>query len=94
MRRLSLCWLAGTPVMGSRRALSWEMDHEGVIRRSEDEFSDVISRGMSAAVVAMMCGGSSGVEFREVQIVGLGFGPTVGPSGLEPNSLSASDQQV
>jgi hypothetical protein len=39
--------------MGSKRALSWVMDHDGVIRRSDAEFSDRISSGMSA-VVAMV----------------------------------------
>jgi len=38
------------PVMGSRRPLSWEMDQDGVTRRSDDEFSDLIRRGRSAAV--------------------------------------------
>lgn len=37
--------------MGSRRALSVAMDHDGVTRRSEAEFSELTSRGMSAAVV-------------------------------------------
>lgn len=39
--------------MGSKRALSWVIDHDGVIRRSDAEISDRISSGMSA-VVAMM----------------------------------------
>lgn len=30
------------------------MDHDGVTRRSDDEFSDVISRGRSAAVVIIV----------------------------------------
>ena len=48
MRRES-CWqLAGTPVIGSRRVLRWAMDHEGEMRRSEDELDEVMSRGTSA----------------------------------------------
>lgn len=39
--------------MGSRRALSWVMVHEGVMRRSDDEFSDVMSSGTSWAVEAI-----------------------------------------
>jgi hypothetical protein len=31
------------------------MLHEGEMRRSEDEFSDTISRGMSAAVAIVIC---------------------------------------
>ena len=49
--RLSRWQVAGIPVMGSRRPLKCAMDHEGVMRRSEDEFSDTISRGISEAVV-------------------------------------------
>jgi len=48
--RLNLWQLAGMPVIGSRRPLSWDTDHDGVIRRSEDEFSEVISKGISGAV--------------------------------------------
>ena len=49
--RLSFWQLAGMPVMGSRRAFRWLMDHDGVTRRSdEDEFSEVIRSGISAAV--------------------------------------------
>jgi hypothetical protein len=48
MRRESRWQLAGTPVMGSRRVLRWAMDHEGEMRRSEDELGEVMSRGTSA----------------------------------------------
>lgn len=40
--------------MGSRRALSVAMDHDGVTRRSDAEFSDLTSRGRSAAAVVAM----------------------------------------
>lgn len=44
------CWqLAGMPVMGSRRVLSWAMDHEGEMRRSDDVLAEQTSRGTSAA---------------------------------------------
>src|SRR4051812_19675336 len=40
-RRNDSCWQpAGMPVMGSRRAFSWAMDHDGEIRRSEEEFGE------------------------------------------------------
>ena len=42
------------PVMGSSLAFNWPMVHDGVIRRSEEEFSDVIWRGMSPAVCMLM----------------------------------------
>lgn len=49
MRRVS-CWqLAGTPVMGSRRVLRCAIDHDGVMRRSEDELGEVTSKGTSGA---------------------------------------------
>ena len=48
MRRERRWQLAGTPVMGSRRVLRCAMDHEGEMRRSEDEFGEVMSRGTSA----------------------------------------------
>jgi hypothetical protein len=38
--------------MGSSRALKCAMLHDGEMRRSLEAFSDVISRGMSAAVAA------------------------------------------
>jgi len=38
------------PVTGSSFALSWPMVHDGEIRRSEEEFSDVIWSGISPAV--------------------------------------------
>jgi hypothetical protein len=48
-RRLS-CWAdAGMPVMGSRRALRWATDQDGLILRSEPESADLMSRGMSGA---------------------------------------------
>jgi hypothetical protein len=74
MRRES-CWqLAGTPVMGSRRVLRWAMDHEGEMRRSEDELGEVMSRGTSAELWRAMMevngwvdeGGGSTCEERGV----------------------------
>lgn len=41
---------------GSNFALSVLMDHEGVMRRSEDELSDTTSSGMSAMTRAAMAG--------------------------------------
>lgn len=35
--------------MGSRRDLKCAMLHDGVIRRSDDELAEMMSRGMSAA---------------------------------------------
>jgi hypothetical protein len=49
MRILSCCELAGMPVTGSSRALSCVIVHAGLMRRSDDEFSEVISRGTSVA---------------------------------------------
>lgn len=45
------------------------MVHEGEMRRSEDEFSDTISKGMSAAVVEAILfeGLSGGVSWRETR---------------------------
>ena len=55
--RLSFWQLAGMPVMGSRRAFRWLMDHDGVTRRSDDdEFSEVIKSGISAAVLIIVGG--------------------------------------
>jgi len=48
-RRVSFCDDAGMPVIGSRRVLKCAMLHDGVIRRSDDEFGEVMRRGMSAA---------------------------------------------
>ena len=45
--RLNLWHVAGTPVTGSRRPLSWAMVQDGEMRRSEAEFSETMSRGMS-----------------------------------------------
>lgn len=36
--------------MASSFALNWPMVHDGVMRRSDEEFSDIIEIGMSAAV--------------------------------------------
>lgn len=44
----------GIPVTGSNFALSVLMDHAGVIRRSEDEFSDTTCRGTSAMITAAL----------------------------------------
>jgi len=49
---LNFCEPAGIPVTASRRPLSCAMVHAGDMRRSEDEFSEVISRGTSAADIA------------------------------------------
>lgn len=38
------------PVTGSSFALSWLMVHEGVMRRSDEAFSDIIKRGTSPIV--------------------------------------------
>ena len=53
--RLSPWQLAGIPVTGSKRPLSWAMVQDGDMRRSEEEFSETISIGTSAAepMVAM-----------------------------------------
>ena len=53
------------PVTGSSFAFSWPIVHDGVIRRSEDEFSEVIWRGMSPAVCMLLFVGSqSEFEFK------------------------------
>ena len=39
--------------MGSSRPLRCAMVHDGVTLRSDEEFSDVISRGMSVAMVSV-----------------------------------------
>jgi hypothetical protein len=36
------------PVIGSSLALSWLMDHEGVMRRSDAALSEITWRGTSA----------------------------------------------
>jgi hypothetical protein len=52
------------PVTGSSFAFSWPIVHDGVIRRSEDEFSEVIWRGMSPAVcMFVFVGSQSEFEF-------------------------------
>lgn len=38
------------PVIGSRRVLNCEIVQAGEIRRSDDEFTEVMSIGISAAV--------------------------------------------
>lgn len=49
-RRNVSCWLpAGIPVIGSRRDLSTAMLHDGLMRRSDDEFGELMSNGTSAA---------------------------------------------
>ena len=42
------------PVIGSSRVLSWDMVHDGVIRRSEEELGDTTKRGTSGAVWSAM----------------------------------------
>lgn len=46
----SLCADAGTPVIGSRRALRCSIVHDGEIRRSDDELIEEIRIGMSIIV--------------------------------------------
>lgn len=46
----SRCDEGGTPVIGSSFAFSWPMVHDGVMRRSEETFSDTTMRGTSAMV--------------------------------------------
>lgn len=41
--------------MGSSLDLSWLMVHDGVIRRSDEEFSEMTSRGTSAIVGDLHC---------------------------------------
>lgn len=48
--RLILWDEGGIPVMGSSLDLSWLMVHDGVIRRSDEEFSEMTCRGTSAMV--------------------------------------------
>lgn len=48
----------GIPVMGSSFDLSWLMVHEGVIRRSDEAFSDTTINGTSA-MAACGAGGQS-----------------------------------
>ena len=56
------------PVTGSSLAFNWPMVHDGVIRRSEEELSDVIWRGMSpAACIVVLI-----VETRDVDLIGNG----------------------
>lgn len=45
--RVMRCEEGGMPVMGSILVFSWAMDHEGVMRRSEEEYSDVTYIGTS-----------------------------------------------
>lgn len=42
------------PVIGSRRSFNCVIDQEGEIRLSDAEFSDLMSKGMSAAVFIMI----------------------------------------
>jgi hypothetical protein len=46
------------PVTGSSFAFSCPIVHEGVMRRSEDEFSEVIRRGISPAVCMLILDGN------------------------------------
>lgn len=46
--RLSLCAEGGMPVTDSSFALRVLMDQDGVMRRSDDEFSEITCRGTSA----------------------------------------------
>ena len=49
--RKDSCWqAAGMPVMGSRRVLRWAMDHDGEMRRSDDELGELTRSGTSAAL--------------------------------------------
>jgi hypothetical protein len=59
--KVSVCDSGGIPVTSSSFDFSWRMLHEGVIRRSEPAFSDVIWMGMSPAVCRLMFGGGRGV---------------------------------
>lgn len=52
---------AGMPVMGSRRPLRVAIVHAGDTRRSEDEVSDLTSKGTSCVVAEAILG--SGREF-------------------------------
>ena len=49
---MSFCDEGGMPVTGSSFALSCAIVHDGVMRRSEEEAVEVISRGISRAVVS------------------------------------------
>lgn len=56
IRSVSFWERGGMPVTGSSFALSCPMVHEGVIRRSEWEFSEVMDIGMSPAVWKLIFG--------------------------------------
>jgi hypothetical protein len=68
-RKVSFCDRGGMPVTGSSFAFSWPIVHDGVIRRSEDEFSEVIWRGMSPAVCMLIFVGSQSEFEFDVQDV-------------------------
>ena len=46
--RLSFWAKGGMPVMGSSFVLRVLIDHDGVMRRSDDEFSEITRKGTSA----------------------------------------------
>jgi hypothetical protein len=73
------------PVMGSSFAFNWPMVHDGVIRRSEEELSDVIWRGMSPAACMLMLI----VEACDVDLIG--NGPEYGFRVLDVWADSAID---
>jgi len=96
--RLSLWQPAGMPVMGSSRALKCATVHEGVTRRSEVEFCEVIS-SVRSGVVAM--GAAAGVgrlqSFNPTSSVrgawcvvrgacGAGFGLSILPDAQQPST--------
>jgi hypothetical protein len=98
-RKVSFCDRGGMPVTGSSFAFSWPIVHDGVTRRSEDEFSEVIWRGRSPAVCMLIFVGSQSEFEFDVEDVrervgcrssgGFGFGGmrqfqvSPGPGGLE-----------
>ena len=52
----------GMPVIGSSLVLSWLMDHDGVMRRSDAVFSEMTCSGMSAIFIQTGIGqGSKGL---------------------------------
>jgi hypothetical protein len=53
-RNVSCCDDGGIPVIGSNLDFRVAMVHEGVIRRSEEAFSDVTRTGISAPVARLI----------------------------------------
>lgn len=74
---MSFCERGGMPVTGSNFAFSCPMVHEGVMRRSEEEFSEVTSNGMSPAACILMLTAEEGVR-NEVGLILLGAGVASG----------------